>query len=338
MKRSCLINLLLLVSAALGACSKDATMERMNTEPTMQTKAAEVRAPRIIGIVETNDTDPRNTLSYHLGENENDPCLFSIVEFFASNIHKDANGDPSIYFNQELAPLMADTATYIKPLKDAGVKAVLSVLGDWQGIGVCNMTESQADKFTDILTHIVKIYGLDGISFDDEYANYTSTISGSYGRVIKQLRTKLDAEFPAVHKIIGIDQWGNYSQIDAEAGAMIDYVYHGTMGPNVFISSSSIAGVANDRFSPQTLNLGQRYNTIQLNQIKNRAAQAAAGGYGGIMMKDVRSADDVDPLPVFEKIAEGAYNGTVAFTGNVFPKDWTSGSSVTITSNDCIAN
>lgn len=315
--------MLLLVSAALGACSKNPVMEQMNPDSTMQTRAAEVRLPRIIGIVETNDTDPRNVLSYHLGEDENGPCFFSIVEFFASNIHKDANGDPAIYFNPELAPLMADTTTYIKPLKDAGVKVVLSVLGDRQGIGVANMTESQADKFTDILCNIVKFYGLDGISFDDEYANYTSTISGSYSRVIKQLRAKFEAEFPSVHKTIGVDQWGNYSQIDAEAGAMIDYVYHGTMGPNVFITSSSIPGVANDRFSPQTLNLGQRYNTLLLNQIKNRSAQAAAGGYGGITLFNIRVASDVDPLPVLEKIATGAFQSTATYDGKEYPQDWT---------------
>lgn len=298
-------------------------MEQMNPDSTMQTRAAEVRLPRIIGIVETNDTDPRNVLSYHLGEDENGPCFFSIVEFFASNIHKDANGDPSIYFNPELAPLMADTTTYIKPLKDAGVKVVLSVLGDWQGIGVANMTESQADKFTDILCNIVKFYGLDGISFDDEYANYTSTISGSYSRVIKQLRAKFEAEFPSVHKTIGVDQWGNYSQIDAEAGAMIDYVYHGTMGPNNFNTSSYIPGVANDRFSPLTLNMGQRYNTLLLNQIKNRSAQAAAGGYGGITLFNIRVASDVDPLPVLEKIATGAFQSTATYDGKEYPQDWT---------------
>ena len=298
-------------------------MEQMNPDSTMQTRAAEVRLPRIIGIVETNDTDPRNVLSYHLGEDENGPCFFSIVEFFASNIHKDANGDPAIYFNPELAPLMADTTTYIKPLKDAGVKVVLSVLGDRQGIGVANMTESQADKFTDILCNIVKFYGLDGISFDDEYANYTSTISGSYSRVIKQLRAKFEAEFPSVHKTIGVDQWGNYSQIDAEAGAMIDYVYHGTMGPNNFNTSSYIPGVANDRFSPQTLNLGQRYNTLLLNQIKNRSAQAAAGGYGGITLFNIRVASDVDPLPVLEKIATGAFQSTATYDGKEYPQDWT---------------
>lgn len=323
MKRSCLINLLLLVSVALGACSKDTIMEQTNRDDTALTRAAEVRLPRIIGIVETNDTDPRNVLSYHLGEDENGPCLFSIVEFFASNIHRDVNGDPSIYFNPELAPLMADTTIYIKPLKDAGVKVVLSVLGDWQGIGVSNMTESQADKFTDILCSIVKFYGLDGISFDDEYANYASTISGSYSRVIKQLRAKFEAEFPSVHKTIGVDQWGNYSQIDAEAGVMIDYVYHGTMGPNVFFNSCSIPGGANDRFSPQTLNLGRAYNTIYLNQIKNRSVQAAAGGYGGITLFNIRAASDVDPLPVLEKIATGAFQSTVTYDGKEYPQDWT---------------
>lgn len=111
-----------------------------------------------------------------MGTSADDPLFFDIVEFFAANIHKDAYNDPTIYFNPELAPLLADTATYVKPLKDAGLKVVLSILGDWQGIGVANMTESQADKFTDILVHIIKTYGLDGVSFDDEYANYETRL------------------------------------------------------------------------------------------------------------------------------------------------------------------
>lgn len=119
------------------------------------TRAYGDKSPKVIAIIETNDTDPRNVLSYHW-EHQMMILVFDIVEFFAANIHKDANNDPTIYFNPELAPLLADTATYVKPLKDAGLKVVLSILGDWQGIGVANMTESQADKFTDILVHIVK--------------------------------------------------------------------------------------------------------------------------------------------------------------------------------------
>lgn len=314
---------LILIAGSLLACVKeDPEKSDSKISSKQYTRAYGDKSPKVIAIIETNDTDPRNVLSYHLGTSNDAPLFFDIVEFFAANIHKNANNDPTIYFNPELAPLLADTATYVKPLKDAGLKVVLSILGDWQGIGVANMTESQADKFTDILVYIVKTYGLDGVSFDDEYANYGNLIDGSYGRIIEQLRTKLDAEFPDTHKLIGVDQWGNYNQIDAEAGAMIDYVYHGTFGPNVFIASPSVSGVTHDRFSPQTIDLDNQYVTPFLILIKNRSAQAANQGYNFITTYDLRVATDCNPLPVLQSIAEGAYNSTVIYDGTAYEQDW----------------
>lgn len=323
MKNNYLTLLLVAATAMLFACSKDVMTDPSAPMRPLQTRTNGNKTPKIIGIVETNDTDPRNVLSYRLGDSISGPCFFDIVEFFAANIHKDQGGDPAIYFNPELAPLMGDTTTYIKPLKDAGVKAILSILGDWKGIGVANLSEDQAEKLTDILVHIVKTYGLDGISIDDEYANYTSTVAGSFGRVIKKLRAKLDAEFPAEHKIIGVDQWGNYQQIDQEAGGMIDYVYHGSFGPNSFPTSSYISGVSQSQFAPQILNLGNNYNRIYLNQIKMRSKQAADGGYGGITLFNLRIASEVSPLPVFQAIAEGAYQSTVTYDGTEYPQNWT---------------
>lgn len=314
---------LILIAGLLLACVKEDPEKSDSTASSKQyTRAYGDKSPKVIAIIETNDTDPRNVLSYHLGTSNDDPLFFDIVEFFAANIHKDANNNPTIYFNPELAPLLADTTTYVKPLKDAGLKVILSILGDWQGIGVANMTESQADKFTDILVYIVKTYGLDGVSFDDEYANYDNLIDGSYGRIIEQLRTKLDAEFPDTHKLIGVDQWGNYNQIDAEAGAMIDYVYHGWFGANIFIATPTVSGVTQDRFSPQTLDLNLQYNQILLLQMKNSSAQAAAQEYNFITTYDLRVATDCNPLPVLQSIAEGAYNSTVTYDGTAYEQDW----------------
>lgn len=313
-----------LTALLLGACTKDVLPDAdSDSAAVAATRAYGDKSPKVIAIIETNDVDPRNALSYRLGDSVSGPCFFDIVEFFAANIHRDANGDPTIYFNPELAPLLADTATYVKPIKDAGVKAVLSILGDAQKIGVANLSDAQADRFTDILTWIVKRYGFDGISFDDEYAYYEYMVDGSFGRVIKKLRAKLDAEFPGEHKLIGVDQWGNYSQIDAEAGAMIDYVYHGAMGASIFVSSSLIPGVTNDRFSPQTLQLGMAYNTLSLKQITMRSKQAKAGGYGAITTFNLRLPGEVNSLPVFQAIAEGAFESTVYHNGTVYEQDWT---------------
>lgn len=154
--------LLLLTAGFLPACMEDRMPESENAVPQdrLQTRAYGDKSPKLIAIVETNDTDPRNVLSYRIGASADAPALFDVVEFFAANINKGADGNPVIYLNPELAPLLADSATYIKPFRDAGVKVVLSILGNWQHIGVANMSETQADKFCDILVYIVKKYGL----------------------------------------------------------------------------------------------------------------------------------------------------------------------------------
>lgn len=296
------------------------------------------KSPKIIAYVDVEQTNPLNLGEYYLTMEQQNVPMVDFCMLHAAEIRKDTSGNPALYLNPDLSTILSNADTYIRPLQNAGIGVFLKILGGNQGIGVANMTESQAEIFTDILVYAVGLYGLNGVSFDDQFADYTSTLSGSYSIIIKKLRAKLDILFSENPRLICVYQWGNYNQIDAEAGAMINYADHGTLGPNVFLSSSSIAGITNDRWAPLAIGLNKIYNTIYLNQIKLRSKQAATGEYGGIMMKDVRSADDVDPLPVFEKIAEGAYDGTATFTGSIFTKNWTAGSSMTITHNDCPSN
>jgi glycosyl hydrolases family 18 len=250
--------------------------------------------------------------------------FIDLVQLFASNIQKDANGDPCIFFNDKLAPVMAAKATYIEPLQNAGIKVILNVLGDHKGIGISNLTDDQIEKFAAILTYIVKEYGLDGIGFDDEYADYSTPIDPtSASKLVLKLREKFNAEFPGERKIIQMFQWNYVSNISAAAGAEIDLADHGAFGHNVFQASSAFAGVTNDRWCPQAIQMGQSYNAIFLNQIKTRSSQAASGNYGGIMMFNVRKASNVNPLPVFQKIAEGAFGATVTYTGTEYSQDWT---------------
>ncbi|WP_295937995.1 glycosyl hydrolase family 18 protein [uncultured Alistipes sp.] len=312
---------LVMAGAMFTSCAKDVEENQDLTKGTIdETRAYGDKTPIVMAYYEINDTNPLNALSYTMANGE---VFLDIVQLFASNIHKDSNGDPNIYFNDKLAPVMADVAKYVRPIQAAGIKVLLTVLGDWQGIGVANMTQAQADKFAAILTYIVDTYGLDGIGFDDEYANYPSLNSGSYARVIKAVRAKLDAKFPNEHKLITVFQWGNYGQIDAAAGAMIDYADQGSFGANIFPTSSSISGMTNDRWMPQAINMGSTYNTINLNYIKNRSGQAKSGNYGGIMMFNIRKHSDRSPLPVYQKIAEGAFSSTVTYTGTEYSQDWT---------------
>lgn len=316
-----LASLLLAAGAMFTSCSNEVEEPQIDAQPeAVVTRSFGDKTPIVSVYVEINDNDPRIVLSY---KDQNNKQFIDQVHLFASNIHKDADGYPNIYFNDKMAPMFEDFHTYLDPIKAAGIRVNLAVLGDWQGIGVANLDAAKANAFANILVYIVDTYNLDGITFDDEYSNYTSTVSGSYSHVIKALHAKLDTKFGVGVKHINVFQWGNYHQIDAAAGAMIDYADQGSFGPNVFPSSSSISGVTNSRWMPQAIQLGQSYNTIYLNQIKTRSSQAASGNYGGIMMFNMRRYSDVSPLPVFQKVAQGAFGGSVTYDNTDYTRSWT---------------
>ena len=142
-------------------------------EPVVETRAYGDKTPTVTIYVETNDVNPLNAGDYKL---PNGKPYADIVEFFASNIHKrTVNGvvEPTLYLNDKMTNLLENggAATYVQGLQAKGIKVVLTVLGDWQGIGVANMNDTQTTQFAKILAHAVEKYGLDGIGFDDEYSN-----------------------------------------------------------------------------------------------------------------------------------------------------------------------
>lgn len=326
-------------------------MDAGQAEPT--TRAFSTLNPKLVVYVETNDVNPLNAGDYYLGAVSANNPLVSIVELFASNIHKEnfvkpdgtTEVRPTLYLNDKLTHVLepeasAPTTTgyhkYVKGLQDKGIKVLLTVLGDWQGIGVANMTDTQADQFAAILCHVVTKYGLDGIGFDDEYSDYTSTNSTSYSRIITKLRDCLPAG-----KLISVFDWGYTNTISNTAGQKVDYGYPGNFSAYTFETSWGISGLTKAKWSPMALNLGNSYSSGQLDYIFSNAEKAAAQGYGAMMCFNLRPTSNRSPLPVFEAIAEGAYANptvTIASGGGNRTQDWTfKTGGFTITYDDAIA-
>lgn len=286
------------------------------TPDAAETRAYGDKTPKITIYVETNDINPLNAGDYKL---PNGKPYADIVEFFASNIHKETvNGvvRPTLYLNDKMTNLLENNGylTYVKPLQDMGIKVLLTVLGDWQNIGVTSMNDTQAEQFATILAYAVQKYGLDGIGFDNEYDGSPTTVSGSWGNIITKLRAKMPAG-----KLITVFQWGNYgsSQINATAGAKIDYVYR-NFGYGTGIG---VAGVTKDRFAPLSLNLGN-YNSPT--SAGDNAYALAEAGYGSIMHFNLRTRSQNDPTALFKAIADGAWGETnVTCTNGNRSQDWT---------------
>lgn len=332
MKRIMTLTTAMVGILAIASCNKVENELLVEQEPvssstTLTTKALGDKSPALAVYVETNDTNPLNAGDYYLSDGT---PLFDIVELFASNIHKETvNGNvrPTLYLNDKLTNVLENggTTTYVRPLQDQDQLVVLTTLGNWQGIGVANMTATQANQFATILAWAVVKYGLDGIGFDDEYANYSSTNNTSYSNIITGLKTILPDVFVTVF------DYGYTNTISSAAASLIDYAYYCYFGyPS---TSSNITGMNAARWAPYCLNLGNSYSTYWVQYYSGQYSN-----YGAYMCFNLRKSSDKNPLPVLQAMATGAGWGTVSCTNG--DRDRDAGSvtgGYTITYDDAVA-
>lgn len=318
MKRNLFFAATMLLAAAVS-CQKAEPLAETDAANAALTRAYDM-TPKITIYVETNDVNPLNAGDYLLSDGT---PYASIVELFASNIHAETVGGivrPTLYLNDKMTNLLENGGTekYIKPLQDKGIKVLLTVLGDWAGIGLANMNDTQAEQFAKILAYAVEKYGLDGIGFDDEYANYsTALVRGSFGNIITKLRGLMPAD-----KLITVFQYGNCgsSQIDAAAGALIDYAYTNFTPLN---ESIGIAGVTKAHYAPIAINLGTAYSSLTIRRYGANTKTITNAGYGAIMHFNLRTTSDVNSTSLFSTIATNAYGQTVTCENGNRPQDWT---------------
>ncbi len=330
MKKNLFFVATMLIAGAMAACSQkeDFAVQATNDDATVVTRAYGDKTPKIAIYVETNDINPLNAGDYKLPDGT---AYADIVEFFAANLNKETvNGvvRPTLYLNDKMTNLLENggAAKYVKGLQANGIKVVLTILPNWQNIDFTSLNDTQADQLARILTYATDKYNLDGIGFDNEYGGTVTTVPGSFGNLITKLRNYLPAG-----KLITLFQYGNIgtSQIDAAAGAKIDYVYSDFAYYNTYIS---VAGVTKECYAPMAINLGNSiYNVSTYGDYAYRLAEA---GYGAIMHFNLRTRSERNQLPLFKAIADGAWGETdVTCDNGNRTQDWTfvpSGYTITV--------
>lgn len=299
---------LMLLSAS---CNKQEIVspEIQQEETSIQTKAYGRKSPKAIVYVETNDVNPLNVLDYELPDNVK---FFDVCELFAANIHKEVvNGKevPTVYLNDKLTPILeGGLSTYVAPIQAAGTKVFLTMLGDWQHIGLANMNDTQQKQFANILAYVYKKYKLDGIGFDDEYADYPWFGAGapnraSYAGIINYFKQLCpDA-------MVHVFDYGGYTGgIDA---SKVTHASHGMF--QSFVEGSNISNMPKAKWSPMSFNLGQD-NDLQT--VLDQATATKTDGYGSMMFFNLRAKSEKNPMTLLQKVSDGAYNGkTVSCIG-----------------------
>lgn len=168
-----------------------------------------VEEPRMVAIVEAAENDLRNIGNYMLypyGESrpEKKRPLFDMAVIFSANMNFDEfSCKPVLFYNDDVKRILNNIDIFVRPLQDKGIKVLLSIMPNHQGIGFSNLDISNDRKMikdfaADIYNDINK-YGLDGVMFDDEYADYPESVEsvqpgrsmiqmGSFHFLIKELR------------------------------------------------------------------------------------------------------------------------------------------------------
>jgi hypothetical protein len=130
--------------------------------------------------IEVNDDNPLNAGSYIL---EDGTYLFDYVILFAANIrnrncaldpdkkHGCTEQGPHVHLNENVRYILENRQKYIVPLQKKGIKVLLGLLGDHDGIGFASMNDNERATFIADVKKDVEYYNLDGVDFDDEWGS-----------------------------------------------------------------------------------------------------------------------------------------------------------------------
>lgn len=119
---------------------------------------------------EVNSTNPLNALEYKLN---NGSYFFDAVVIFSANIVYNASeGRIELEMNPNVKTLMENNETYLQPLREAGMKVYMGLLGHHTYAGLTNLTETGAKQFASLVANAVNTYNVDGVAMDDEYSDY----------------------------------------------------------------------------------------------------------------------------------------------------------------------
>jgi hypothetical protein len=160
--------------------------------------------PISVVYVEVNNESMTNAAKYTLANGG--AQVFDVAVIFAANINYDGT-NAYLHFNENVQSVLDNVATEVRPLQQKGIKVLLSILGNHQGAGFANFPSQQAaDAFAQELADAVTTYGLDGIDFDDEYAEYGNNGTGqpndsSFVYLVSALREKLPNKLITLYDI-----------------------------------------------------------------------------------------------------------------------------------------
>ena len=236
--------------------------------------AATKSGPITTAYVEVNNDSITSVGKYVLASNGAN--VFDIGIIFAANINYDGT-NAQLYFNPQVQAVLDNAATQIAPLQAKGIKVLLSILGNHEGAGFANFPDQQsAAAFATQLSNAVSTYGLDGIDFDDEYADYGTNGTAqpnawSFPYLVQALRNDLPNKIISLYFIGPSSTTLSYNGI--VVGDLINYSwnpYYGSWGVPY------VPGLTQAQLAPAAIDIQNTSSSTAT----SLAQQTVSGGYG----------------------------------------------------------
>jgi hypothetical protein len=307
--------------APAPADANDASSSKLKTD------AIGVAGPKGVCYVEVNNNDIRNVGNYTLSTGQQ---LFDIAIIFAANINYNTTTQKAeLFFNPQVTNVLNNKATYIQTLQAKGIKVLLSILGNHQGAGISNFpTQAAANDFAQLLSNAVTTYGLDGIDFDDEYADYGNNGTGqpnssSFVYLVTALRDLMPT------KIISFYYYGpaasRLSFNGVTVGSKVDYSWNAIYGT---YSVPNVPGLAASNLGPAAIDI----QSTSSSTAASLATQTVNNNYGIYLYYNLPNADSHTYLTSVSNKLYGkttVFNSGTSTTGVTFYQNSNYGGTVT---------
>lgn len=281
-----------------------------------------------IAYIEVNGFNPLNAGEWTLATSGKQ--FFDIVNIFAANIKfDDKTGRVYLSLNKNVQGLLDNRDRYVKPLQDKGMKVCLTVLPDHDGVGFANLTDEDIRSFAAEIKSVVTAYGLDGVDFDDEYAEYSShdlpgfispANSLPYSKLCYEVKRIMPDKLCTVY-FIGSATEGFLTDIEGmEPGDFIDYSYYAQYG-SWSEAYTMIKGMRKEQWGPYSWDMNDYGEEWMMTD------RVKSDGYGVQVCYDLRAANDPNVSAgkyqyTLNVISRDIYGEDVVHSGKNHTKDW----------------
>lgn len=272
---------------------------------------------KLVGYVETNNYDIRNYAQLVLTESRKP--VYDIVVLFAANMNYNAEtGKRYLFFNDKLQPIVQHPEVYIKPLTDRGIKVIIDILPNHQGVGYYNFQNyDEALEFACELKGWTDKLGIDGWDIDEEYADYGNLSSKPINSMSTIWFCKAMKEVMPDKLLTLYDYAINFSADETGKSAKdyIDYSWANYDAPG----PSSI-GLPNEKYGQISCEANDDYNKAVVDRYAERGL---ADGYGLYMTFNwnPKGWSDGDDISTMSKLTRLLYGEGCEFDGQYY-RSW----------------